>query len=207
MITLYHAPHTGSFRILWLLEELGAPYTIEPVTIRRLSAPPPSGEMTGARDPSNPHPHGKVPAIAHAGQIIFESTAIALYLTDAFPENGIGPTIKDPARGAYLSWLAYCAGVMEPAMTSKFLRLAIPEAAAGWAPWDEVRTHLQTTLEAGPHVLGENFSAVDILIAPRLAALMQYARALLPETAAIEAYVKRCTDRPGYVRAQAKDAS
>ena len=53
---LHHAPKSRSFRTLWLLEEIGAPYEMKTVTIRR-------GDGTGERDPSNPHPHGKVPAI------------------------------------------------------------------------------------------------------------------------------------------------
>ncbi len=62
---------------------------------------------TGAIDPANPHPHGKVPAIRDSddGTVVFESPAIALYLTDKFPKAGIGPLVGDPQRGAYLSWL------------------------------------------------------------------------------------------------------
>ena len=43
MITLYHCPRTRSSRIIWLLEEIGAPYTIAPVTIVR--------PMEGSGDP------------------------------------------------------------------------------------------------------------------------------------------------------------
>ena len=59
MITLYHAPQSRSSRIIWLLEELGAPYEIRPVSIFR----PMSGQ--GAPDPANPHPDKRVPAIVH----------------------------------------------------------------------------------------------------------------------------------------------
>src|ERR1700759_4444780 len=100
MITLYHAPKSRSSRFIFLLEELGAPYEIKTVSIRR-------GDGSGALDPANPHPHGKTPAISDDGTLVFESAAIALYLTDKFPGNGIGPLIGDPKRGAYLSWLAY----------------------------------------------------------------------------------------------------
>src|SRR5438067_2282099 len=108
MITLYHAPRSRSGRIIFLLEELGAPYEIHTVNLRR-------GDGSGAVDPANPHPHGKVPAICDDGALVFESAAIALYLTDKFPIAGIGPLVGDPQRGAYLTWLAYYAGVMEPA--------------------------------------------------------------------------------------------
>ncbi|MGH7839111.1 MAG: glutathione S-transferase N-terminal domain-containing protein, partial [Candidatus Binataceae bacterium] len=100
MLTLFHAPKSRSSRFIWLLEELEAPYALKIVNIRR-------GDGSGAVDPVNPHPHAKVPAIVHDGATVFESPAIALYLTDAYPKNGIGPTIGEPTRGVYLSWLAY----------------------------------------------------------------------------------------------------
>src|ERR1700761_6678581 len=102
MITLFHAPRSRSQRFLFLLEELGAPYEIKTVTIRR-------ADGSGAIDPLNPHPHGKTPAIRDGETVVFESTAIALYLTDKFPQAGIGPVVGDAGRGAYLSWLAYYA--------------------------------------------------------------------------------------------------
>lgn len=62
MITLFHRRKTRSSRFIILLEELDAP------------------------DAANPHPHGKVPAISDDGVIVFESPAIALYLTDRCEE-------------------------------------------------------------------------------------------------------------------------
>src|SRR6185437_14989104 len=100
MITLFHAPRSRSSRFIFLLEELGVPYEIKPVSIRR-------GDGSGALDAANPHPHGKVPVIRDGETTVFESAAVALYLTDKFPQAGIGPAINDPKRGAYLSWLAY----------------------------------------------------------------------------------------------------
>ena len=115
MLTLYHAPRSRSFRTLWLLEEIGAPYELKVVNIRR-------GDGSGAADASNPHPLGKVPALVHDGRLVFETSAIALYLTDLFPQAGLGPKIGDNERGAYLSWLAYYSGVFEPSLTAKFLK-------------------------------------------------------------------------------------
>src|SRR5579859_5670765 len=119
MITLHHAPKSRSSRFLFLLEELGAPYEIKRVSIRR-------GDGSGAPDPENPHPHGKVPVIDDDGVIVYESSAIALYLTDTFPRAGLGPVVGDPLRGPYLSWLAYYTGVLEPAFVSKFLQVPVP---------------------------------------------------------------------------------
>ena len=35
MLTLYHAPNSRSSRFLWLLEEIGQPYTVQVVSMRR----------------------------------------------------------------------------------------------------------------------------------------------------------------------------
>ena len=79
MLTLIHRPMTRSGSIVWLLEEIGAPYQTRVVTTR-------TADGKGAFDPNNPHPHGKVPALIHDGEVVFESAAIALYLVDLFPE-------------------------------------------------------------------------------------------------------------------------
>ena len=194
MITLFHAPKSRSTRFVFLLEELGVPYEIKTVTIRR-------GDGSGALDPANPHPHGKVPVISDDGMIVFESAAVALYLTDKFPANGIGPVIGDAHRGAYLTWLAYYAGVMEPAWMSGFMKWDVPRGTAGWVKTDEVMEFVNATLAKGPYLLGEKFSAADILVGTTFA--MFLGSPLLPRTELLEAYVKRVTERPAFARAQA----
>lgn len=196
MITLWHAPRSRSSRFIWLLEELEAPYQIRKVTIRR-------GDGTGALDSHNPHPHGKVPLIEHEGSLIFESAAIAAYLTDAFPKNKIGPLVGEPARGPYLTWLGYYAGVAEPSFVSKFMNLVPPRGTAGWVPVEEVMSFVLKTLEAGPYLLGNSFSAADVLFASTFALFL--GGPMLPKAPLLEAYVKRCVDRPAYGRAAEKD--
>jgi len=196
MITLYHAPRSRSSRFIWLLEELGAPYTVKRVSIRR-------SDGSGAVDPANPHPLGKVPVIAHDGVTVFESPAIALYLTDAFPKAGIGPGLGEVSRGPYLTWLAYYGDVLEPAFLSKFMNTPVPRGTAGWVPADEAMEPLIKRLSAGDYLLGDRFSAVDVLYGSTFALFAN--NPLLPRSEAIEAYVRRCTARPAYARAQARD--
>ena len=198
MITLYHAPKSRSSRFIFLLEELGAPYQITRVTIQR-------GDGSGTRDTANPHPHGKVPAIMDDGVLVFESSAIALYLTDKYPKNGVAPTARDPGRGEYLSWLAYYSGVMEPAWMMQFMSVATPRGTAGWVPVDEVMKFTLKTLEARPYILGDKFSAADVLIGTTFAMFM--GSPMLTKTPQLEAYVKRVVERPAYARAMTKDGA
>ena len=197
MITLYHRPKTRSSRFIFLLEELGAPYEIKQVVTRTREG--------GAPDPANPHPHGKVPAISDSdtGETVFESAAIALYLTDKYPTAGIGPTVGGAKRGAYLSWLAYYAGVLEPAIMSKFMNVAVPVGTAGWVEAEQAMEFVIKTLSAGPYLLGEKFSAADVLYATSFALFA--GSPIIPKTPVLDGYVKRCLERPAYARAQAKD--
>jgi glutathione S-transferase len=195
MITLYHRPNSRSTRFIFLLEELEAPYRIESVTIR-------SRDGSGALDPANPHPHGKVPAISDDGVLVFESAAIALYLTDKFPRNRIGPLVGEADRGAYLSWLAYYTGVLEPAFVCKFMNVDVPRGTAGWVAVDEVMPVIIGRLSQGAYLLGERFSAADVLYGTSFALFA--GSPLLPKSAVIEEYVKRVLARPAYARAMAR---
>jgi glutathione S-transferase len=196
MITLYHAPRSRSSRFIFLLEELGVPYEIARVSIRR-------GDGSGALDEGNPHPHGKVPAIRDGETLVYESAAVALYLTDKFPAARLGPVVGDAKRGAYLTWLAYYAGVMEPAWTSAFMKADVPRGTAGWVNTDEVMDLVNATLSKSPYILGEKFSAADILIGTTFKLFM--GSPLLPKTDLLESYVQRVVERPAYARAAAKD--
>jgi len=198
MITLFHRAKTRSSRFIFLLEELEAPYHITPVTTR-------TADGTGAADASNPHPHGKVPAISDDGVIVFESPAIALYLTDKFPKNCIGPLIGDPLRGPYLSWLSYYTGVLEPAFMSKFMNTPVPVGTAGWVPAEEAMRAVLKALNSGPYLLGERFSAVDVLYGTTFALFAN--NPVVPKSSVLDEYVQRVITRPAFARAQGRDAS
>ena len=196
MLTLHHAPKSRSSRILWLLEELGAPYEVAYTEI-------PRQDGSGRADPGNPHPDKKVPALVHDGALVTESAAITLYLTDLFPDAGIGPVVGDPERGPYLTWLTYNAGVIEPVIVLQFAGLGDHEGIARtFRSRAEVDARILAALEAGPYLLGERFSAVDILIG----SAGHWLRAMLPAGERVDAYLARIGERPALQRALAKDA-
>lgn len=196
MLTLYHAPQSRSSRFLWLLEEVGAGYQVVYTDI-------PRRDGSGAADARNPHPDKKVPALLHDGVLVTESAAIAVYLTDLFPKSGIGPMPGDPLRGPYLTWLAYYAGVMEPVVSLEFAGLGDNAMLARtFRSRAEMDQRILGTLAKGPYLLGERFSAADILVA----SMGGFARQLLPAGEVIDAYLKRCMARPAMARALAKDS-
>jgi glutathione S-transferase len=198
MITLVHAPRSRSSTFLWLLEEFGEPYRVQYVSIRR-------GDGSGTLDPSNPHPHGKVPVLIDDSAIIFEQSAIALYLADRYPRADLGPRIDDPARGSFLTLLAYYSGVVEPAFTSKFMRVAVPRGTAGWVDSDEVMDFINARLENQGYIVGDKFTAADILYAGAFELFMNSPLLEGKRTRQLQDYVTRCASRPARARAAQRD--
>lgn len=196
MITLYHAPQSRSSRFIWLLEELGAAYSIQPVSIFR----PMTGE--GTTDPANPHPDKRVPAIRDGETLVAESVAITLYLTDAFPKAGIGPVVGSAQRGAYLTWLAWYAAEFEPAMFASFGN-ELASNPMKQRSYDAAIARLKVTLSASPYLLGDNFSAADMLVGSAI----NFGRHAFPASALLDAYVERCKNRPAALHALTLDAA
>jgi glutathione S-transferase len=195
VLTLFHAPLSRSSRFVWLLEELGADYQIRYVDI-------PRRDDSGAADPSNPHPDKKVPALVHDGALVTESAAIALYLTDLHPRAGIGPAVGDAKRGAYLTWLAYYAGVIEPVVTIEIAKLADhPVLSRTFRGLKEMNDRVRKALERGPYLLGDAFSAADLLVG----SLGHFAREMLPAGEPVDAWLAGLNRRPALARAMAKD--
>lgn len=194
MITLYHAPRSRSSRVIWLLEELGVPYDIRPVSIFR----PMTGEGTG--DPANPHPDKRVPAIEHDGAFVAESVGITLYLTEAFPDAELAPPAGLKQRGAYLTWMTWYAAELEPAMFASMMGelAASPQKQRNF---DAAMARLNEALWTSPYVMGDRFSAADFLIGSAL----NFGRKAFPPSAVFDSYIERCLARPAAVRAQALD--
>jgi glutathione S-transferase len=189
MITLYHSPQTRSGSIVWLLEELEVPYQTKVVDFRRMDG-------TGSRDPSNPHTHGKVPALVDGDETVFEGSAIALFLTDKYRTKKMGPAVGDPQRGEYLSWLAYRPGVMEPALLSRRFEIKHVYGAMGWAPADEVEEVLNRHMSSRQYFLGDEFSALDILLGGGVHFMIM--AKMIKATPVLTAYSARITDRSAY---------
>jgi glutathione S-transferase len=195
MITLYHSPNSRSTRVVALLKDLDALHkvAIEIVTI-------PRQDGSGARDPRNPHPDGKVPFLVQDGHPIWESSAIIQHLAELFPAAGLGVPVGDPRRGAYLSWLAWYAGVVEPVLVLQALRLDHPGIAKTFRTGDDLKARLAAALADRPYLLGDRYTAADLLLHS------PYAWFDKPGVPAIDAWVDRCMDRPGARYAAAFDA-
>jgi len=195
-LTLYHSPNTRSLGTRILLEELGVDYRLHVLNMQ-------AGEH---RKPAylTINPMGKVPAIMHDGALVTEQGAIYLYLADAFPAAGLAPPIGDPLRGPYLRWLFFYGSAFEPALVDRAMQRDAGRAAMSpYGDFDTMFGTLTTQLGRGPYLLGEQFSAADVLWGTALGWTTQFK--LIPEQADIAAYVARITGRPSVARVRALD--
>jgi glutathione S-transferase len=199
IVTLFHAPHTRSLGVLTLLEELRVPYEVELCSFKN------GGLQTPEFLAINPM--AKVPALRDEdGEIVTEQVAILLHLADLFPRAGLAPQIGEPARGRYLRWMVFYAASFEPAIVDHALkRTAGMRAMSPYGEFETVMSTLRATLAAGPYVLGEDFSAADVLWATALEWTMKFK--VVPEHPEFVSYVKRLVARPAFVRAREKDAA
>lgn len=197
MITLYHAPRSRSSRIIWLLEELGADYRIELVDIVR-------GDGTGKPAPYSYkaiNPLKKVPAIKVYDEVVTDSAAICLYLTDSHQKHPLGPLPGHNNRAEYVRWLFFYAGALEPASTARFQGWD-KDKPTGFGTFEDIEGAISAQLEKAPYMLGDEFSATDILYG---SAVQYFKGSLFPARKHYDDYLARVTARPAYARSQARD--
>ena len=197
-LTLFHSPNTRSSGALILLEELGADYALHVLDMK-------AGEQRQAAYLAI-NPMGKVPAVMHNGALVTEQVAVFLYLADLYPEAGLAPAIGDPLRGPYLRWLAFYGSCFEPALVDRAMQRE--PAAASTSPYGDYDTMLGTLtrqLAPGPYLLGEKFTAADVLWGTALTWTTMFK--LVPELPVLKTYMERVNARPAVARARAKDAA
>jgi glutathione S-transferase len=195
-ITLYYAPKSRSSATLLLLEELGTPYELKVLNLE-------AGEQRRP-DYLAVNPMGKVPAIKHGDAVITEQVAIYIYLADLFPEAKLAPPLGDPLRGPYLRWLVFYAACFEPAVGDRALkRDPGPAARAPYGDFDTMLNTLVAQLAKGPYLLGERFSAADVLWGSALTWSTMWQ--LVPELPEIKDYIRRTGSRPAVARAKEKE--
>ena len=196
-IAFFHSPQSRSAGTRALLEELGVDYDLHVLNLK-------AGEQ---RQPAYLaiNPMGKVPAIRDGAALITEQPAVFIYLADRYPEAKLAPPIGDPLRGPYLRWLVYYGSCFEPAMVDKSMqREPAPPSTCGYGDYDTMLKTLVDQLEKGPWLLGDAFTAADVLWGTALNWTTMFK--LVPELPVIRAYIDRVLARPAMQRAAAKDA-
>ncbi|AHX15324.1 glutathione S-transferase [Dyella jiangningensis] len=196
-VTFYHAPNSRSGGTRALLEELGVEYDMHVLNFKH-------NEQRQAPY-TDVNPMGKVPAIWHNGGLVTEQPAVYLYLADLYPEKGLAPPIGDPLRGPYLRWMVFYGSSFEPALVDRAMkREPVQASTCPYGDWDTMFNTLVAQLERGPYMLGERFTALDVLWGSALRWTTLFK--LVPELPVITAYIERIASRPAIQRATALDA-
>jgi glutathione S-transferase len=193
MMQLYWSPRTRSFTALWLMEETGQPYER---VLTDLSA----GAQRKAEYLAI-NPMGKVPALRDGEATLAEAAAICAYVAERYPQAKLAPPVGDPLRAKYLYWLFFGPSCGEPAMMQIATKVEMNPVAAGWGDAQRVFDVLDAALAKGPWILGENFSAADIVIGSGLNFAVRLFK-LVPSRASFDRYLDACAARPAFQRAQ-----
>ncbi|MCZ0962002.1 glutathione S-transferase family protein [Paracoccus benzoatiresistens] len=186
MLTLYHAPQSRSDSIVTLIDLMDIRDKVEITTVTI-----PRQDGSGSVDPRNPHPEGKVPYLVAGHDHVRERGAIIAYLTDRFPECGLGRPVGHPQRGAYLSWLFYYQGVIEPVTLLHYLKIEHPALQATFRDHGTMLQRLEEALAEEPFLLGQHFSAADLLCASPFLFFGEG----MPVTPTVKDWVARCGER------------
>jgi glutathione S-transferase len=196
-LVLYHASPSRSSGTLALLEEVGCRYEIRLLDLNKGDTHTPAFLAI--------NPLGKVPALLHEGAVITEQVAVTIYLGDLVPGKGLAPALGDPLRGPYLRWVAFYGSSFEPALIDKALkRDAGGQAMSPYGSYEAVVGALNTQLQKGPYLLGERFSAADMLWGSALAWTTGFG--LVEKTPPIADYLARVTARASFARAKEIEA-
>jgi glutathione S-transferase len=158
---LYHQPRSRSTRVLWLIEEIGAPAEVT-VMAREY-------KHTAAYKAL--HPLGRSPVLVEAGGPIFESAAICLHVAERYPEAGLIARSGTHERALQYQWCFFAMTELESPL--------IDGARELWnesAPPDEARLEaarhrfwtaaaaLEGALDGRDHLVGDGFSVADVVI-------------------------------------------
>ena len=105
------------------------------------------------------------------------------------------------ARGDYLTWLFYYGGVVEPVLLCEAMGINHPALARTFRNHAEIVVRLQKALAKGPWLLGETYSAADLLMHSPYA----WFKEAIPADPLIKDWVARCMARPAQARTIAID--
>lgn len=176
MIKLYGGARSRASIVKWYLEELQAPYEFQLLDMKE-------GEHLKS-DFLSINPFGKVPAITDGEFQLWESGAILLYLADKYEQL---KTIE--ARAIASQWVLFANATLGPGLFGAENReKESPRLLSG----------LNKILENQTYITSENFTVSDVAVGAILGYAILMLQMSYADYSAIDAYIKRISDRPAY---------
>ncbi len=199
---LWGAGTSRTIRAHWALHELGLDFECRPIQPRTGETKTPEFTALSARQ--------KIPLLQDNGVVLTESAAIVAYLSDAYgqPHNRLIPD-EPRARARCLEWCFFVISELDAASLYVMRRHGDLRHIYGEAPaaneaeaeyfLQQMRT-VERTLNDNPHyILGDRFTAADILLSTCLTWAVRYG---VTVTEPVRAYNERATARRAYTRAR-----
>ncbi len=200
MLKVYGFPNTRTLRVTWMLEELGLDYEYQLVDMTKGESQSP--QYLGI------NPAGKVPSLEADGAILTESLAIINYLATLKPDVELVPLNSPYRRALYDQWTCFAIAELEqPLWTIGKNKFALPKAQRcpeifKTAEWEFQRALNLLSGGLGDHnyILGDHFTAADILLAHTLFWGMAFKQPIKQEN--LQAYIGRNGVRPALAAAR-----
>lgn len=203
MLKIYHSTGTRAFRVIWVCEELGVPYEIEPVDFSPAYRSKPEWRAL--------NPVGKVPVMVDGDLTMFESCAMMQYVLDKYGDGRLQPAKTDPTYAHYLQWCWFAEATFARPLgeITNHRREFKPELADVVAEMQGRATlcvqALDAALEGRSTLLGGPMTAADLSICYVLRGYKRNVTETLPTN--VDAFFERLTALPSFERAAKADAA
>lgn len=199
MLTVYGFPKSRSTRVVWMLEELGIDYHYCTIEL--------GAEEGASAEFRRRNPGGKVPVLCDGEFCLTESAAILSYLGTRYPSAKLVPATGSLAFAHFLQWAFFVLTELEqPLWTLAKHKFALPAEyrvpeVARTAAWEFARAAavLARGINASGHLIGDSFTAADLLAAHTLGWASAAKVTVAPPQ--LEIYAQRHLSRPAYLRA------
>jgi glutathione S-transferase len=202
-LTFHYAPHSTAGITDLVLEELGIQFERVKVDLQKKETKKPEFLQL--------NPNGCVPTIVHDGVSVWESAAITIYLGEMFGEKAKVWPAAGPKRGEAMKWVVWTnVSLGEPVYRWARNTMWAPDeqrnAKAAAAASEDIAAQLKIldgALANRPFLAGE-FTLADA----HVNSFVDWLRHMKIDMAAfkhLEAWSKRCSDRPAYKRAMSRE--
>lgn len=194
-IVLYHHPYSRAAGVVWMLEEVGAPYELR--FVDTMKGAHKAAELVAL------NPMGKLPILVDGGAVVTESAAIGLYLADRYAPGRLAPALDDAARATYLRWSLFAPSVIEPGSMAKAAQWEFKAAQAGWGDHESMLRAMESAVADRQFLLGDQFSMADVIFGGTIRYMLRFN--MLEARPAFVAYSDRLGARPALQRADARN--
>ena len=191
-LRIYGVARTRAFRVIWICKEIGLPYDHVPIETG----------AAGARQPGYlaVNPNGRLPAIDDDGFVLWESLAITMYLAKKHAGGRLYPATPEGEATTW-QWSLWALNEVDRAVNIWSLHaVRLPPEDRDAAKREEALEIvaapfriLDAALADTPHLLGDDFTVVDLNVAAVISRALDMDLAATPR---LDAWLRRCLERP-----------